>query len=305
MRSAARAPVCSPRAAVKGAAAALRLGARLSPTNEDQTTAAEKFERFTKRNLILVGVFFLASLITAIGSCITAVLGIRDWQRSNQDWRPAEYRKLTQLRAGQTFEKFKEALGAPSFRTRSPKGIISNVFHPRKEYWVDARVDESNTVLAYAVTSCSDRFNPYFRFRIGGNWARVTLNEGSFFNVLAAAKASINDARLQVLTRTATAPEYAFAIYGSGNPTSYRTYGWGLNDACTPWMPKQVDERLDRWGSWHKRHNGDTWGSKLQAADYRLLKSTSPNTYVETAPFTGIGTLYPEQIGVDRITIRP
>ncbi|MFE1832456.1 ETEC_3214 domain-containing protein [Streptomyces sviceus] len=288
------------------------LGDPLPAQEESPPSIAERFSDRIRRDFTLVTLFFLASLVTAVSTFITAGLAIRDWQRSRQDWRPAEYRKLAQLRAGQTFERFKAVLGVPSFRGQSPLGV-SHVFHPRKDYWVDVLVDKSHTVLAYSVTSCSDRFRPTFKFRNSNTWASVTLNEKSFDRVLRKADIRGYGFNLKVFGSAATSSDYAFVTYVGGNATSYRTYSWGINDTCAAWTPSQRESKLDGWKKWYFKHpapdnregNLTISGENIKSAEYSLLNSTILNTYAETAPLTDISTVYPRQIGVDRITVRP
>ncbi|MEV6326950.1 ETEC_3214 domain-containing protein [Streptomyces sp. NPDC051909] len=281
--------------------------------SEDRPSFTERLKRFQSENGTLTVLFFVASIVTALSTLATAsVAGWGWWQKSHEDWRPAEYKKLNQLRSGQTIERFQELLGKPAYRKTRTDGKVSLVFHPRQEYWVDVTTDRTNTTLSYSVTSCSNQFRPTFRFRNGSRWPRVTLNSENLYNTLAdEIESKSNGLRLKVFSATATSSEYAFQTYIGGNPTSYRTYAWGINDSCGAWTDEQKEIRLDPWDDWYLKHpqrQGGiliVLGTDLQATDYQMMKSSTPNTYAETAPGVDIDSVYPDQIGVDRIVIRP
>lgn len=69
-------------------------------------TAGERFSSFTKRNAVLVAVFFLSNLLTAVSTLVTAVTVLRD---SQTDWHAAEYGKLKELRAATRWRSFKKS----------------------------------------------------------------------------------------------------------------------------------------------------------------------------------------------------
>src|SRR5512133_2252415 len=94
--------------------------------------------------------------------------------------------------------------------------------------------------------------------------------------------------------------------YGD-NPSDYKTYPWGINDAC----PVSPGPLSDPWSVWHqwdisrppeKVHDPPLNDLDEEAQD--LLSKSIVNTYAETAPFIALPEVNSAQIGVDRILIR-
>lgn len=267
-----------------------------------RSSLAERFDRLTGRNLLLKVVLLTAGLVTAISTLTTAVVSVVEW-RPKKDWRSVEYAKLGRLRAGHTLESFRAVLGAPLYR-RTPKGgdLTYSTFSPRPDYWVDVVTDSDDVSVAFAVTSCEADFRPTFTFRDGPAHPRVTLRATRFQDMEQRSSANVK------AFLGATTSSYAFHVIGSSNPTSYRSLAWGVNDTCSAWPDVQTADALEQWAEWHIRTEDSEiirpW-SELAPSDQERLGRVVVNTYAETAPFTEFSKVYPKQIGVDRITVRP
>ena len=146
-------------------------------------------------------------------------------------WREAEYDKLAGLRAGYSLDRFRQLLGAPLFvapvqGTRNVESIFQG-----RDYWVQVVASADGTAISYAVTSCSEDFNPRFELPSGvGGTASVTLQRTPLSGVLDEVPGGHS-----VSISGATADSWAFIIHNVGNGTNYKTYAWGLNDSC-PWL---------------------------------------------------------------------
>ncbi|WP_331718837.1 hypothetical protein OG851_43190 (plasmid) [Streptomyces sp. NBC_00161] len=267
-----------------------------------RSSLAERFDRLTGRNLLLKVVLLMAGLVTAISTLTTAVVSVVEW-RPKKDWRSVEYAKLGRLRAGHTLESFRAVLGAPLYR-RTPKGgnLTYSTFSPRPDYWVDVVTDSHDVSVAFAVTSCEADFRPTFTFRDGPTHPRVTLRATRFQDMEQRSSANVK------ALMGATTSSYAFHVFYGGNPSSYRSLAWGVNDTCSAWREDQTEDALRPWAEWHIRTEDSEairpW-SELAPSDQERLGRVVVNTYAETAPFIEFSKVYPEQIGVDRITVRP
>jgi hypothetical protein len=171
---------------------------------------------------------------------------------------------------------------------------------------VQAVSDRSGNVIVYAVTSCSDTFNPTFSIPVvlntGQSRATVTLNRTRFKRVLPPQ----DEERIHAEYKTGASADH----YYGANPGYYKSYAWGLDDACP------------QWGKAWSALTAAGFGPGLGRLDYRgyvlqggpsvaRFRSHTPiNTYAETSVFpTAKGYGFPAlplgaHIGVDRILIR-
>jgi hypothetical protein len=232
------------------------------------------------------------------------MVGIINWyQVKTTDWRIAEYGKLASLKSGYSFETFKEKLGAPLFQNPIAKTeYTDNIFRGR-DYWVQVITDQDNRAMSYAVTSCKLDFQPTFLFGEGGSAeGRVTLNRSLFPEVMQ------HGLRGQArITMGVTSNSYVFEFLYGGNPSDYKTYAWGMNDAC----PVSSGQLADPWSAWRKwafsrppEKGHDQAVNDLDEEAQDLLSKSTVNTYAETAPFIALPEVYSAEIGVDRILIR-
>ncbi|MFF8279969.1 ETEC_3214 domain-containing protein [Streptomyces lateritius] len=278
-----------------------------SETPEDgRETTGERFSSFTKRNFVLVAVFFLSNLLTAVSTLVTAVTVLGE---SQKDWRAAEYRKLRELRAGYTLEKFQKELGPPVFRTPLEPGsaLVRNVYRPREQYWVETISNKNNATVTYAVTTCDPTFRPEFFF----NEQRVVLNETTLSEVLPAPEQRAASLKI-FFGGTGSSPNLVFIVYGGGGGTNYRQFAWGLNDVCPTWHAKTPGyDPQSSWGEWYQEHRPaeDPPGHSFLAGqlDERatdIMAESVVNTYAETAFAEDMLTYYPTQIGVSRLIVQ-
>ncbi|OQD51848.1 hypothetical protein BM536_037675 [Streptomyces phaeoluteigriseus] len=272
-------------------------------------TTGERFSSFTKRNLVLVAVFFLSNLLTAVSTLVTAVTVLGE---SQKDWRAAEYRKLRELRAGYTLEKFQKELGPPVFRTSLEPGsaLVRNVYRPREQYWVEAISNKTNAAVTYAVTTCDPTFRPEFFFEGNGRRHRVVLNKTTLSEALPAQEQ--RDESLKIFFGgTGSSDNFVFHVYGHGGGTNYRTFAWGLNDTCPTWHAKSPGyDPQSSWGKWYQEHRPaeDPPGhfflaEKLDEGARDIMAESVVNTYAETAFARDMSTYYPNQIGVSRLVV--
>ncbi|RBQ20864.1 hypothetical protein DP939_07285 [Spongiactinospora rosea] len=274
---------------------------------EEPPSIGSRFESWTKRNLLVVVLVFAALLLSSVITIGSSVAGIREWYTETFNWRESEYAKLTGLQAGFSMEMFKKRLGDPVFRNTVPESkrkLTQSTFAGRG-YWAHIISDELDVVLAYSVTSCDQDFQPTFTTRTSPP-STITLNKTPFPGV------GLGDnARTEIFISGATSNSYVYQFLYQGNPSGYKTYGWGLNDAC-PWYPADGKRDLpDSWAGWFLGSEGVEFQQKKEPGPKmrELLAVSTVNTYMETAQFAAmseqqIKELYPAQLGVDRVTVR-
>lgn len=106
-----------------------------------------------------------------------------------------------------------------------------------------------------------------------------------------------------------TSSSYAFLVLSLGNPSSYRSVAWGVNDTCAALAGQDEEQRLRPWADWsgRKQPKGEinrSW-SEFSTSEREKLGRAEVNTYAETSPSTEIAKVFPQQVGVDRIVVRP
>jgi hypothetical protein len=268
-------------------------------------TAGERFSSFTKRNILLVAVFFLSNLVTAVSTLVTAVTVLRE---TRTDWHAAEYRKLRELRAGYTLEKFQKELGPPVFRAPLEPGsaFVRNVYRPREQYWVEAISNKTNASVTYAVTTCDPTFRPEFSFEGNGRRHRVVLSETTLSEVLPAQEQREEGLKL-FFGGTGSSYHFVFHMYDLGGGTNYRQFAWGLNDVCDIWHAKTPGyDPQSAWEEWYWEHRpaedppSHYFLSEELGEARDIMAESVVNTYAESAFAEHMPTYYPTQIGVSR-----
>jgi hypothetical protein len=265
---------------------------------------------------LTVVLLFVAALISAgfvVGDAVTRFHG---WFDHRFEWRDAEYRKLTSLQAGFTLAKFRAELGEPLFqravsdtvpqpfarKNRSRQGFTESTFRGR-DYWVQTISAQGGTVLSYAVTSCDAQFRPTFTGPFHS--FSLTLNKSTFDDVVPWKRA--RGLLSTYFPSGATANSFFYDVMYGGNPLDYKSFAWGLDDACPGWFPyyeSLYKRKLIPFGKGWSFH-GSTRRGDGQVMRFR--QTATINTYAETAP-TAWHIDYAHsffQIGVDRILIRP
>ncbi|MFD9444190.1 hypothetical protein ACFWBR_37875 [Streptomyces sp. NPDC060006] len=259
-------------------------------------------------------VFFLSNLVTAVSTFISAGLAIH---KKTADWRPAEYRKVQDLRAGQTLERFKGNLGSPMYR---PKGIPFSpnvpgyqrlLFHPRPEYWVEAIVGPGEVVVVYTVTSCDSKFNPRFYVRSERRpGSPVVLNETVMSEVI-----SLNEPEVKLRVAVPlTGRIYSMSAFQQVRKHAgdrFREFAWGVNNSC-PMHSRPPGRNLESaWGSWeHRQPSGPSpfffpvvEGGSVDTRGRELLSTTVVNTFTETDLNQELSIHYPALGGIDKYVI--
>ncbi|HST55404.1 MAG TPA: ETEC_3214 domain-containing protein [Solirubrobacteraceae bacterium] len=217
---------------------------------------------------------------------------------------------LGALRAGYTLAEFEHVLGTPLFSRPAAPTLTEYIFQGRG-YWAQVITGRSATVVLYAVTSCSTNFTPSFHLPIpsrnGKGSATVTLNRTRFTEVLT----SQEEERVHVDYNTgASADQWYLDKYYGANPGFYKSYAWGLNDACPDWFP--FFSKLEREGltpgPGRLNYQGPVMAGGSRVARFR--SHVPVNTYAESSvsPTSG-GYGFPHlnrglHIGADRILIR-
>ncbi|WP_369149618.1 ETEC_3214 domain-containing protein [Streptomyces sp. R44] len=235
-------------------------------------------------------------------------------REARTDWHAAEYRKLSQLRAGYTLEKIQKELGPPVFRTSLESGgpYVRNVYRPREQYWVEVISDKNNAAMTYAVTTCDPAFRPEFFY--GGHVQKggVVLNENTLSDVLPAAEQREESLKI-FFGYTAGSPGAVFQVYDRGAGSSYRQFAWGLNEVCPTWHSKTPGyDPQASWASWYGKHQGlkepppghSFLAEELNEGARPIMAESVVNTYAECAAGETLLTYYPTQIGVDRLVVR-
>lgn len=277
---------------------------------------AERLVERIRRMPLLVLVLFASVLVSSVVVLVTAGFHVARWYSHRFDWRTREYTRLTSLKAGYTLAKFRATLGPPLFqrklsrvvpqpfseRARWQRVLVESSFGGR-DYWVQTVSDPSGTVLSYAVTACGTDFTPTFRGPYGS--FRVTLNRSTFDRVVPWHTAG--ELKSIYFPSGATANSFFYDVMYGGNPLDYKSFAWGLDDACPDWFP--FYEGLYKKGlipfgkAWSYSGPTKHGGSQVR----RFRSSVVINTYAETAPAEfkiDLATAW-FQIGVDRILVRP
>lgn len=270
-----------------------------------RTTLAERFQRATERNAPLVILFFTALLVSSIVTIGGAVVGAIDWiQRQTTDWREKEYEVLAGLRAGYSIEKFRSELGPPVFERFSENQKFHESSFLRPGYWVQAVADRAGSVVLFSVSACDETFHPSFEVttppsrREGTRASPITLNRTTFDEVEVAGTPG-----LRYVLSTATGNVYFYDWISGGNPENYKSFAWGINDACPAGARLLQSNDLLPF----EEVPGVRTGSGLPRNPHiRQFRSrTEVNTYAETAPFIDFEDVTGQfQIGVDRILTR-
>jgi hypothetical protein len=264
-----------------------------------------RFDRWVRGSppVLILGLVLL--VVTAAGTIWTAGYGVWNWYERTYDWQARDYRKLSELRAGYTVGKFSDVLGAPTFTRLSYNKKWVEYTYQGRDSWVQAVTPRgSGTVAVFAVTSCSAHFNPTFTVPYGKT---VQLNRETLAEVTASRQANISlEVRYQ--TPGATANAFYWEIISGGNPSNYKAFAWGYDDACN-------DRAWEKWDGFDVSLKYPSSSNGVFApggpfftsrAVVRLRRRVVVNSYAETAP---LDESFPSgendfQIGVDRILTR-
>jgi len=244
-----------------------------------------------------------AALLSAAIVVIGAGVYVFDQYDRRIDWRDNEYDRLRRLHAGYTLDRFKAELGTPVFARASADERFREDTFRRRDHWVQAVSDQDGTVVLYSVTSCDEGFRPTFNVPdLDVDSASLTLRRSNLDDVVSRESDAlvVNDYRQGVTANTT----YIDESYG-GNPSNYKTFAWGVNDACAEGQ-RSLEEAHGRSG--YPRLDDFPYRRSVRRANdsvRRFRASAVVNTYAETAPLVPIRRVRRAfQVGVDRLLTR-
>ncbi|MEU6314330.1 hypothetical protein [Streptomyces sp. NPDC047014] len=255
-------------------------------------------------------VLFVSSIVTAVSTLITASNVV--WKMT-EDWRPAEYRKLSSLRGGHTIERFTKTLGPASYRVPLPSfvpvadeddsGLTKHVFRPREEYRVEVITNPGGATLVYAVTSCSSSFTPTFEVNRNSPKHRFTVKLGTRLTDVRPSATTVH----QWMTATGARQSAVSQRESTGDEDGKREYAWGSNDVCpltSERSRRDADRLWSAWETWQSTRTPDEnavyTAERTDPRTRALMDRSKVNVYVETEPQGSIHRYYPALLGVNR-----
>lgn len=174
---------------------------------------------------VVILVFFISSAFTILQGIAWAYKNYNEYF----NWRNAEYKKISSMKAGMFIEKFNETFGVPIFTRVSINNYKEYTFQNR-DYWVQAIASSSGEVVFYSITSCDNEFKP--TLEDNPIRAEIKLQESTFDSVSRSAGNSLPNLSIYYF-RVATANSQFLDSYSYGNPSQYKTVFVGINDACS------------------------------------------------------------------------
>lgn len=217
----------------------------------------------------------MAAVIGIIGGLIvilSATINVVRWAEEQLDWRDQEYKTLTSLKAGFDVRYFEDQLGRPIFTRHSKDGFVEYTFRGH-DYWAQA-IAHQGAVVVYAVTSCSEDFQPAFVIP-GAPSQTITLRQTKL--------GDIQD-RGSAYEYILGANIYHFfdGTYGA-LPGHYKSYAWGASTTCgeASFVQGFHPLMLDR-----SDFQGDI--ADMPAPLRKFRAGELVNTFVETAPFASL-----------------
>ena len=255
----------------------------------------ERLDHFIRQStpVLLIGLFLF--VVTTAGALLALGEAGWSWYDHKYRWRVAEYRRLNALHAGFTERKFEELLGTPAFYEISDDRRWSERTYRGRGYWLQTVARRgSNAVAFFAITSCSQSFNPTFRLPDG---TRITLNKSTLASI------DLPFATADYFAPGATANAHFYDILSGGNPENYKSFAWGFNDPCLNMRRWDQFADVRTFGEFGGSYQGPSEGG---GAGIQAFRQKLPvNTYAETAPTVGFAEGARHfQVGPDRILIR-
>jgi hypothetical protein len=137
--------------------------------------------------------------------------------------------------------------------------------------------------------------------------SNIPLNVSTFADITSTSSREAEYTQVDYFPSGATPNSRFFESLGGGNPTDYKEFAWGIDDACPDWYTRY--DRMYR----RTELGGPVRGYRgtVRRVPRRLIglrKTQSVNTFAETAPFSdprpfwGFESVF--QVGVDRLLIR-
>ncbi len=259
----------------------------------------------------------LALVLLALSAFVGAVVTVGSAARTGYRWYDSTFRwetrienRVQSLRANVRIDEFDEILGRPRITVASDSGKSVQHIYQGRGHWVQAVADGNGTVVMFAVTVCDAGLHPAWQMQDGhGKYSTLTLQKD---HILFDPLASLSE--YMWFFSGATANSYIYSLYGGGNPTNYRKYGWGYNDVCRDRPPGQLVEmdaatRLKHWTSTPAERRGeDEFATPTASIPFELRDGFSQipaNTFfVFGITKFGDDDAHEFQIGADRILAR-
>lgn len=242
----------------------------------------------------------LGALLGAFYVYQTTADRVTEWYQTYFGWTDQVETALESLRADLRLDEFTRILGRPPRMSFSSKRLIferkekedieliAHVYQSRG-YWVQAIVDELETVLRFTVTVCHEDLHPQWKLWDGGRYVTVILGKSKFVGPDIFAPRSVD-----WYISGATANSFINGFYSGGNATQYLTFHWGLNDICN---------FGDESTNWSSLINSEPEG-KLSAEAIETLEKLTINSFGVTGARGSWEHDIKFQIGVDRVWVR-
>lgn len=226
-----------------------------------------------------------AALVGAVTVVLGAAIYIGRAVHDRWFWRDAEYAKLRSLKAGFDLPYFEHVLGPAVFSRFSRRtGYRESTFKER-DHWVQA-LSRNGVVELFAVTSCNSSFHPSFEIP-GFGWT-VELRHSRLSDIAQAPSRGTGlfvprgHASIAYHLSGATASSYFYEATSGANPGYYKSFLWGVNDACPDWEGQLAGAAQRLIGI----HPVDTQSASQRdpkkLEEFRRIAVV--NTYAETAP---------------------
>jgi hypothetical protein len=178
---------------------------------------------------------------------------------------------------------FREILGSPVF-VNAQEDKREYVF-VNKYFYVQAIAGSADSVLAFSVTTRSNRFNPGLKlgpYSLSGEVLRIRLGKTKFAELDSFAKPT------SIASSMGARRFHYYEEYYFGNMGNYQTYIFGVNDSgCPPWYG------FERWDTVLQRRpkisNG--WNNILEPEVVAFRREAVINAYTVVTPLLSLKAL--------------
>lgn len=222
----------------------------------------------------------MVGLAISVGRFLLKVLG-RLLGRTPYMQRRRANAAIAGLNTGVQRRVFEAALKHESISARRCGGFTEHIYRDRL-YYVQAVSDDADNVVAYAVTTRSQQFNPSLATAPEGNYPRVEVTLGRTYY------ADIDFPPERVSGLLGARRGFYVEYFYFGNPGHYREFAFARNDAGTLLGPPPINVEFPS--------GDDAFAPSSEHASFR--ENTTPNTFAVTAPYVGFNDL-PTDIGPD------
>lgn len=235
--------------------------------NSGKPDWASAVDRWIRTRPLVILLIVLAVVVSSLFTLIQGFDSAVDYYHDKFLWRGDEYAKIQQLRAGDSTDFLDDLLGPPLLVRKSKDQAYTERNYRERDYWVQAIADGVGTVKFLAITACDSSFQPTITSPI----STVTLNRSTF--------TSIGTPRKLRYHSSAGSLGTWFDEYGPGNPAFYKSYFFGLSDAC-PMVAFAYDYIERSLHSVAGQDGVEFDASNTAVEDFR--RNSIINTYAET-----------------------